>query len=633
MFEKPKLDALAHAEQKLYSPEAKFDVRPRRPLRDRPVKAATSWEPDASVSSDDYVASIKKTPSSPFAKVFLVALAFFLLAAGYGFWKLGPGAPGVREGTEDIRLSVVAPSVARGGEEYDFDVVIQNLSGTAIRLADLVVEMPPGTRDADTLRENLPRLRIPIGDVAAGETRRQTVAVGLFGDEGERRAFDIRLEYRAPNSSTIFEKRRGYEVALGVAPVTLTVDALSEITPGQPLTLVARVSSNATSPLGPVGLQLDLPFGFSAESFSEDQVADGLWVFDTLAPGETREVSVTGRLDGSHGDRRIFRFVAGSLDAATSTAVAVPYGSRAVEVAVTRPFLDLILALDGSVAPEVIRYGEGRIGARLRVVNNTTGPVRDASVTMVLTGAALDERSVEASDGVYRSSDNSVHWDKTTAEDLEEIPAGRSVELAFTFQSLPLADRERVFSNPKIVVDAEANGARIFDANVPEQLVTKLFREIKLLSEVTVTPSVAYRSGANPLEVDVPTGYRITWKLDNTSNDIESGSVSAVLPPLVSWVGNASAEDVTYDPNSRKVIWRVGDVSAGAGYGKAARAASFDVTLLPSISYENETVPLLGRTTFVGNDTFAGAETEASYRQINTDALPGSNGKVSSSPN
>ncbi len=628
MFRKPNLNRRAGAEEKLYSPQAKFDVRPRRQLREHKTGAVPEWAAGESVSADDYAASLRRKPRSLFGAIFLAALGFFLLAAGYGFWKLGPGLPGVEQGTEDIRLSVVGPSSASGGEVYAFDVVIQNLSPIGVRLADLVVEMPAGTRDAETLRDDLPRLRIPIGDIAPGETRRQAVAVGLFGDEGERREFKIALEYRSPNSATIFEKERYYEVALSAAPVRLTVDALSEITPGQPLALVAKVSSNATAPLGPIGLSVELPFGFAVDEMSEAPREPNLWVFETLAPGQTREVTITGRLDGAHGDLRVFRFSAGALESATSTEVAVPYGTRAVEVAVSRPFLDLILALDGAVAPEVVQWSQDQIAARLALVNNTTGPILDAEVSMTMAGIALDERSVEVSNGVYRSADNVVHWDKTTNADLAEIPPGDTVWLGFGFQSEPLAGGTAVFANPEITIDAEANGRRVFDENVPEQLVANLFKRIKLLTVVDVAPSIAYRTGANPPKVDAATGYRLTWVLQNTSSDISSGSASAVLSPLVEWVGNVSSEDVSYDPASRRVTWRVGNVAGGAGYGKPDRRASFDVTLVPSITYEGNSVPIHGVVTFVGNDTFAGAEVNVQSDALSTSDLAENNGKV-----
>lgn len=628
MLEKPHLDRLANAEEKLYSPGAKFDVRPRRVLKGKRVDAAKDWAHEGEgVSADEYVASLRRAPSNPFAKVFLVAFAFFLVAAGYGFWKLGPGLPGIREGTEDIRLSVVAPSVAQGGDEFTFDVVIQNLSPIGIRLADLVVDMPPGTRDAETMREALPRLRIPIGDVGAGETRRQTVAVALFGDEGERREFDIRLEYRAPNSSTIFEKERTYEIALSAAPVLLAVDALSEITPGQPLTLGAHVTSNAPSALGPVGLEVDLPFGFTVSEFSEAPRADGLWVFERLSPGETRDVLITGVLDGAHGDERVFRFVAGALDSATSTEVSVPYGSRAVEVAVTRPFLDLILSLDDSVAPEVVRYSQNRIASRLAVVNNTTGPIRDVVVDMSMTGLSLDERTIEVSDGAYRSVDDIIHWDKTTNENLEEILPGETAWLGFGFQSKPLAERSTVFANPEVVMDIKAVGRRVFDQNVPEELESKLLKRIKFLTDVNVDSSVGHVSGPNPPKVDTASVYRVTWDLSNTSSDIEQGAAYAVLAPLLGW-GGSPDPDLSFDPVTRRVTWRLGDIAGGAGYGKLGRRVSFDVTVVPSVLYEDEVVPMLGEIHFAGNDTFAGAEVSAIEESISTAAIPDNDGKV-----
>jgi hypothetical protein len=306
----------------------------------------------------------------------------------------------------------------------------------------------------------------------------------------------------------------------------------------------------------------------------------------------------------------------------------VPYGTRAVEVAVSRPFLDLRLSIDESVEPEVVRASGQRIAARLAVVNNTTGPVREAVVDMALTGAALDERTVEVSDGVYRSADNVVHWDHTTAEDLEEIGPGETVWLGFGFQPQPLASRSTVFVNPEIVVDAEAVGRRVFDDNVPEQLVAKLFKKIKILTQVRVDVAVAHVTGPNPPQVDRASVLRLTWTLSNTSSDVESGVVYAVLPPLVDWKAPATQEDVTYDASSRRVTWRLGDVAGGTGYGRDARQASFDVTVVPSVSFEGEVLPLLGDTEFLGNDTFAGAETEAGADDIATDELAGNDGKI-----
>jgi hypothetical protein len=266
-------------------------------------------------------------------------------------------------------------------------------------------------------------------------------------------------------------------------------------------------------------------------------------------------------------------------------------------------------------------------------VNNTSGPIRDAEIEMKLTGAALDERTVNASDGVYRSADNIVRWDRSTAPQLEEIAPGQTVWLGFGFQSKPLADGSTVFANPEIVVDAEANGRRIYDENVPEQLVANLISRIKILTDVKVTAGLAYRAGANPPQVDAASTYRVTWTLANTSSDVELGSVSATLPPLVEWVGAATAENVTYDAPSRTVTWRVGTLARAAGYGQPERSASFDISLVPSVTYEGEVVPLLGQSQFIGKDTFAGADVTATRRDFGTDLLPDSDGKVVPSVN
>jgi hypothetical protein len=51
---------------------------------------------------------------------------------------------------------------------------------------------------------------------------------------------------------------------------------------------------------------------------------------------------------------------------------------------------------------------------------------------------------------------------------------------------------------------------------------------------------------------------------------------------------------VTFDPASRTVTWRVGDVPAGTGYDSNKRAVAFQVTLVPGLG-QIGTSPLLLR--------------------------------------
>ena len=68
-----------------------------------------------------------------------------------------------------------------------------------------VIEYPEGTKTAD-LQNDLPRFREGLGDIPANSILKKTYSATLFGEEGEQKNIDARIEYRVPNSNAIFER-------------------------------------------------------------------------------------------------------------------------------------------------------------------------------------------------------------------------------------------------------------------------------------------------------------------------------------------------------------------------------------------------------------------------------------------
>ena len=119
----------------------------------------------------------------------------------------------------------------------------------------------------------------------------------------------------------------------------------------------------------------------------------------------------------------------------------------------------------------------------------------------------------------------------------------------------------------------------------------------------------------------MPTTYTITLKLSNSSNDLENGRVTASLPTYVEWlnIASPSSETISYDPVSRLVEWKLGDVDSNTGFGFDDRSVSFQVKLVPSISQVGTSPSILRNISFTGLDSFVERNIDTTSRDATTE--------------
>lgn len=150
-------------------------------------------------------------------------------------------------------------------------------------------------------------------------------------------------------------------------------------------------------------------------------------------------------------------------------------------------------------------------------------------------------------------------------------------------------------------------GERVGQLNVPESITASSVKTIKVASALAFTASASHTSGLFvntgpvPPVANVPTTYSVTWQVGNAGNDIADGVITATLPTYITFTGLTSPSDssFSYDPSSRTVTWRVGDVRAGT-----TRQGAFQVILTPSISQKGGRPTLTSAPVFSGFDRF-----------------------------
>ena len=409
----------------------------------------------------------------------------------------------------------------------------------------------------------------------------------------------------------------------------MVVDTVKEITSGQALNFDVTVSSNSNTELENVLVTAEYPFGFTFSEATVDPTSgNNVWFFEKLSPQESKTFNVRGSLIGQNNEERVFKWNIGLGKPEMKEEFAVKFTTLPKSISLIRPFLAMELAIDGDFNVDLIRESERQIGGRLTYTNNTGGVIADPRIVLKIDGEVLDDASVDLETGFFNSADNTITWDRVTnPETFKEIAVGQSETFNFTFRSKSLATRQAVFKNPELILSAEITGKRIGEDSVPENIDVDLAKRIKFKSNILLTAvtsrnvSPFEQSGPIPPKVEQDTTYELELKVTNSSNLMERGKVTAILPPYVRWnnLVYPSSEKITYLPASRTIEWDLGDVREHVGFIDPARSVKFLVTLTPSASQISQAPVLISTPTFKGFDSFTKTETSVSAESPTTE--------------
>ena len=556
-------------------------------------------------------------------KLFIGSAIFFALATASAAFVIMRGGNVVS--SEKVSVQFAGPLSIAGGEPFSFEVSVQNDNNTPIESADLLLEFPEGTQEPDRPRAELRRFREALGAIAPGENILRKKEAVLFGEEGARLAVTATLEYRVKNSNALLKKTARYEVTLGTAPLSLSVEGSRETAHKAEVTLTLEVKSNSTETLRDIVVEADYPFGFAfANASPRPTTGERVWALGDLPAGASRRVTLAGVLSGAEGDERVIRFRAGPAEAeggARTLGTALVSASHAVLV--RKPFLALTLLLDGQEGAEFIAEKGKTVRVAASWENNLPTRATNAQVVVRLSGALYDPASVVPERGYYRATDSTIVWDQSTESTLATLPPGARGQHYFSVNIRGPATGVYALKNPTFRIAAsiaargpagagEAGGA----------IETKTQTEVKLLADLSLSSRLARASGhfANrgsvPPQVGEETTYTVVWSLTNAFNELADARVSVLLPPFVRFLGPVSpaSERVSYDAVGGEVVWEAGELKAGVGIGGSPREVAFQIAFVPADNQAGTVPTLVGEAVAEGGDRFTGRTVTSATR-------------------
>ncbi len=612
--------SLEHLRNRLYANEAPDVAITPHLTRQETLVEPVAWTP-----------APPPKPKKPFSWTVLflgISVAFFLLAGGLSAFFLIHGVRTVSN--DNIVITVTpSPSAIASGNVVTLAVTIQNKNPAAITDSDISLTFPDGTRSASDVTQALVRYPVTLGTIPAGGTVTRTVQAVLFGSVNQAITIPTVFEYHTANSNALFTKQQDTVLTITSSPLTLTADPISSVASGQPFTINLTVRSNATTPLTNVGIAAQYPFGFTIQKAAVQGIAVNtrapFFTIGTLAPGDQRTISITGTLNGAENDQRDFQFTIGTQKADGTGALSVAYATQTTSITVAKPFLAVALSLNhGSTDPTVIIAGEAVSGI-VTWVNSLTSAMSNAQVSIKLSGNALDQSSVQTSNGFYNSSSNTILFTQQTEKGLTVLNPGDTGNGTFSFTT-KTGSAFTALRNPTIQLSVSVSGMPVGGGQ--QSITNTLTNTVKVATDLELATRIVHstgpfpNSGPWPAVPNQPTTYTVLMSVTNTVNSIGGATATMILPSYVTFTGKVTPADgsLTYDNTSRTVTWNIGDVPPGTGTATQPQTAAFQISFTPSVSQSQTTPILVGNQTLTGTDRFTSAQVGNTAPALTTQA-------------
>ncbi|MGD0328803.1 MAG: hypothetical protein ABSB00_03835 [Minisyncoccia bacterium] len=545
---------------------------------------------------------------------FAVAFLFFLVSlgiAGYFFYYGGNTVS-----ADKITVDIQGPSTIAGGDTVPFLLTITNKNSVAIENATIEIDFPNGTRDATDVLNAYPRYTENLGTLASGASVTRSVKVILFGGAGQALALPVSLSYGITSSSAVFVKKSSYALAISSTPLSVSVNTLPEVASGSPFSFTIIVHSSATVPLNNVVLAAAFPLGFSVAS-SSLPLNNSSFLLGTLLPNASKTITLTGTLPGQNEEQLDFRFTIGTAATAQDQTLAVTYMTQDALVTIASPFITTTVALNGDTSANAVLTPGNNQNVTVSYSNTLSSSVENATISVAISGSAVDYNSIKTTSGFYRSIDHTVVFSRDTDPTLATLAPGASGIGTFTFAVLAPT---LLPPSPAVTFTVSASGTPAGGTSVIEVMNASATKIAKVLTTVILSSSALHssgplgNSGPIPPRANQATTYTIVWGVRNEGSAVAGGVVSALLPSYVSYTGITDGSGFSYDQGSRTVSWNVGDLGQDA-----SAHADFQVSFIPSTSQSGTSPQLVGSASFSGYDRFAGAQVSAAAIPVTTE--------------
>jgi hypothetical protein len=549
-------------------------------------------------------------------KILLGSVVFCLIAIGLGAYLFVNGGNLISANNIDITIN--GPVSIPGGTSVPFDIIVTNKNNVDLQLVDLSVDFPAGTTDPADSTKELKNYRELLGDIRAGGSAEKTVKAIMFGEENMQKSIVVTVTYKVKGTDSLFTKNKSYDVLINSSPIGLSVDTFKEVSSGQEYDMTVDLKSNSQETLKNIILKASYPFGYTfISSDIKPQTDNATWKVGDIPPGGERKITIHGKLTGENNDARVFRFAVGAQSSTDAKSIGTQYVAVEADMTVQKPFISLMMTVDGDQpGADYIGQFDRSNNIVIAWTNNLPVTVSNMVLTAKMSGSAYDKSAVETQGGFFQSATDDIVWNQQTNPEFASVGAGESGTVSFRLTPKNSGTSGSQVVNPFVQISANVSADRTQETNVSSSLAEAVSRTIRVASSMSLSGKVVRtvgpftNTGPIPAKAEQASTFTVIWDVDNTSSAVGNAEVSATLPAYVKWLNNVSpsTENVTYDSNTGKITWQVGNVSAYTLNSQTRREVNFQIAVTPAVNQVGQPITLLNQATLTGMDSFTNTQ-------------------------
>jgi len=509
---------------------------------------------------------------------------------------------------EVLKLEILGPEETQAFEEIEYLVKYKNNGNITLEELEIIFQFPENSLPSDG--ETLTVVK-DLEDIYPGEEKTISFKVRLVGKENETSKSEATLRYRPKNLKAFYESKTTFTTKIKSTPLTFEFDIPSKAESGREIQFSLNYFSNADWPLSNLRVKIEYPSGFEFIASQPQALEKTEWDLPILNKAEGGRIEIRGKLTGEIKEQKIFRATLGIWQ--DGEFILLKETVRGVEI--LKSSLSIFQQVNGF--SQYIASPGDFLHYEIFFRNIGEGPFQDLFLVVTLEGRAFDYETIKTEFGQFNKGDNSIVWDWRQVPKLRFLGQGDEGKVEFwinlkkDWEQSSIQDKNFTLKN-KIIL-----------SQVKEEFETKINSRLEISQKGFFQDEIFGNSGPLAPKVGESTTYTVIWQAKNYYNDVKNVKIKATLSSGVKLTGRISPENsrLTFDSQSKEIIWELGDLQAGTGNITPAPNVAFQISFTPDFSQRGLIPLLVSQAKIIGEDYWTGGNLEVTSPAIDT-ALP-----------
>ena len=509
---------------------------------------------------------------------------------------------------EVLKLEILGSEETQAFEEIEYLVKYKNNGNITLEEPQMIFQFPENSLPSNG--ETLTVVK-DLEDIYPGEEKTISFKVRIFGKENETSKSEATLRYRPKNLKAFYESKTTFTTKIKSTPLTFEFDLPSKAESGREIQFSLNYFSNADWPLSNLRVKIEYPSGFEFIASQPQALEKTEWDLPILNKAEGGRIEIRGKLTGEIKEQKIFRATLGIWQ--SGEFILLKEAVRGVEI--LKSSLSIFQQING-FSQYIANPGDS-LHYEIFFRNIGEEPFQDLFLAFTLEGRAFDYETIKTEFGQFNKGDNSIVWDWRQIPKLRFLGRGDEGKVEFwinlkkDWEQSSIQDKNFTLKN-KIIL-----------SQVKEEFETKINSRLEIFQKGFFQDEIFGNSGPLPPKVGESTTYTVIWHAKNYYNDVKNVKVKATLSPGVKLTGRISPENsrLTFDSQSKEIIWELGDLQAGTGNIVPAPNVAFQISFNPDFSQRGLIPLLVSQAKIIGEDYWTEEFLEVTSPAIDT-ALP-----------